>query len=186
MLPAPFDPYAPETRATAASDATARPRVSVTPTVASVNQPAGTTVESTVIRGKRVGSTVTCQSVSPSSPARCHHPRARVRNAVTDDWSTLRPPDGPAPIPTPQRGADQSSPPTPRAAAGRPPSLHAVPGTVHAGPNAAGSGEQDKEGPPDGDKASPGWGGRKRVGAQRRCAPTQQGTSSWKRSTYGR
>src|SRR5437899_8177296 len=98
MLPAPFDPYAPEMRATAASDATARPRVSVAPTVASVNQPAGTTVESTVIRGKRVGSTVTCQSVSPSSPVRCHHPRARVRHAVTDDWSTLRPPDGPAPI----------------------------------------------------------------------------------------
>src|SRR5947209_5259827 len=122
MLPAPFDPYAPETRATAASDATARPRVSVTPTVASVNQPAGTTVESTVIRGKRVGSTVTCQSVSPSSPARCHHPRARVRNAVTDDWSTLRPPDGPAPIPTP------------RAAAVRPPSLRAVPATIPSAP----------------------------------------------------
>src|SRR5207245_11511392 len=134
MLPAPFDPYAPETRATAASDATARPRVSVTPTVASVNQPAGTTVESTVIRGKRVGSTVTCQSVSPSSPARCHHPRARVRNAVTDDWSTLRPPDGPAPIPNPQRGADQSSSPTPWAAAVRPPSLRAVPATIPSAP----------------------------------------------------
>src|SRR2546425_3787877 len=134
MLPVPFDPYAREPRATAEGDAKARPGGSATPTVAWVNQPAGTTVESTVIRGKRVGSTVTCQSVSPSSPARCHPPRARVRNAVTDDWSTLRPPDGPAPIPNPQRGADQSSSPTPWAAVVRPPSLRAVPATIPSAP----------------------------------------------------
>src|SRR5438445_10542945 len=90
------------------------PRSSVTPPLTSVNQ----------APRKWVGSRASCQ-VAPG-PAR-HQARARAWNAATDGASFTQPPDGPAPIPTPQFAFHHNASPIPWAAAVQPPSVRLVP-----------------------------------------------------------
>src|SRR6266851_8750524 len=110
MLPAAVEPYVDESRATVKRDTTARPRSNVAPALASVNQPSG----------KCVGSTLSCRvgDVAPS-PGR-HHRRARVWSAVTGGSPEINPVEGPAPAAAPQVVPDQRSSPTACAAAAGP------------------------------------------------------------------
>src|SRR2546428_1946795 len=101
-LPAAVEEYVDERRATVQSDTTARPRSNVAAALASVNQPSG----------KCVGSTLSCtvRDVTPSLLP--HHPRARVCRAVTGRVPQINPVDGPAASPAPQVAADHRSSPT--------------------------------------------------------------------------
>src|SRR5438093_3087958 len=99
------------------------PRSIVTAAVASVNHASK----------NRVGSTLSCHSVRHSPPGR-HQARARVRSAVTGASCTMKPPEGPAPIPSPQRDPDQKSSAMPWTAAVRPLSVRVVPAATASAP----------------------------------------------------
>src|SRR6185295_7317578 len=114
-----------ERRATVQTDTIARPRSNVAPALASVNQPSG----------KCVGSTLSCtvDDVAPSLGR--HHRRARMWSAVTGSPPEINPVDGPAPTPAPQVARDQRSSPTACAAAVGPAPVRVVPAKVASTPS---------------------------------------------------
>src|SRR3989440_12344604 len=111
MLPAAVEPYVDESRATVRRDTTARPRSNGAPAVASVNQPSG----------KCVGSTLSCTVGDVASAPGRHHARMRVCKAVTGSSPEINPVEGPAASAAPQVVADQRSSPTAYTAAVGPP-----------------------------------------------------------------
>src|SRR5260370_37348841 len=92
MLAAAVEPYEDESRATVKRDTTARPRSNVAPAPASVNQPSG----------KCVGSTLSCTVGDVAASPGRHHRRARVCSAVTRSSPEINPVEGPAANPPPQ------------------------------------------------------------------------------------
>src|SRR5207244_7102893 len=107
------------------SDTTARPRSNVAAALASVNQPSG----------KCVGSTLSCTvgDVTPS-PIR-HHTRARVCMAVTGRAPEMNPVDGPAASPAPQVAVDHRSSATACAAPVGPALVRVVPAKITSTPS---------------------------------------------------
>src|SRR5438477_413652 len=124
-LPAAVEEYVDERRAIVQSDTTARPRSNVAPALASVNQPSG----------KCVGSTLSCTvgDVTPSLSR--HHKRARVCRAVTGRAPEINPVDGPAASPAPQVAADHRSSPTACAAPVGPALVRVVPAKITSTPS---------------------------------------------------
>src|SRR3989441_4165947 len=114
-LAAPLEPYTAESRAAADALAVTVPRCQVTPVFASVNH----------APRNRLGSTLADQSVLP--PALRHHVRARARNADTQGDPAIHPAEGPAPTPTPQRGAAHRSSATAYGAAVSTPAVPVLP-----------------------------------------------------------
>src|SRR5438105_7860690 len=122
--PAPSAGKAGDIRPATQTDTIARPRSTVPVRLASVNQPSG----------NRVGSTLNWSSGAPGPPSGRHHMRARVCNAVTGRSPAITPVDGPAPMPSPHVGNDRESSATACAAAVEPLSLRVVPPTASPAP----------------------------------------------------
>src|SRR3989441_913229 len=125
MLPAAVEPYVEESRAPGQRDTTARAGPDGAPALASVNQPSG----------KCVGSTLSCTVGDVAAWPGRHHRRARVWSAITGSSPEINPVEGPAAKPPPQVAEDQRSSAIACAAAVGPAPVTVVPAKVASTPS---------------------------------------------------